>query len=189
MVYLYISFKLCWLWNILPRAFVSEKNKRFLHCSHCDIINNYSDDLMQSVGVYKFLFVAKRLFHWEFLNCDTIEAQLTSINLLALWDHQWLKISNMPEVDQIYLSYDIYREFWLIRCEGYKKRQYNTRDHFVYAPRQWETTLQCNVVSHWQGACTEWSLHHTECSMLRDISLNLSDLSESRQVLDQQQYC
>ena len=28
------------------------------------------------------------------------------------------------------------------------------RDHFVYAPSQWETTLQCNVVLHWLGACT-----------------------------------
>ena len=27
-------------------------------------------------------------------------------------------------------------------------------DHFVYAPTQWETTLQCNVVSHWLGAFT-----------------------------------
>ena len=32
------------------------------------------------------------------------------------------------------------------------------RDHFVYAPSQWETTLQCNVVSHWLGAYTKWSL-------------------------------
>ena len=30
--------------------------------------------------------------------------------------------------------------------------------HFVFAPSQWETTLQCNVVSHWLGAYTEWSL-------------------------------
>ena len=28
------------------------------------------------------------------------------------------------------------------------------RDHFMYAPSQWETTLQCNVVSHWLGAYT-----------------------------------
>ena len=28
------------------------------------------------------------------------------------------------------------------------------RDHFVYASSQWETTLQCNVVSHWLCACT-----------------------------------
>ena len=33
-----------------------------------------------------------------------------------------------------------------------------TRDHFVYAPSQWETTLQYNVVSHWLGAYTKWSL-------------------------------
>ena len=28
----------------------------------------------------------------------------------------------------------------------------NCRDHFVYAPSQWETTLHCNVISHWLGA-------------------------------------
>ena len=27
-------------------------------------------------------------------------------------------------------------------------------NHFVCAPSQWETTLQCNVVSHWLDACT-----------------------------------
>ena len=26
-----------------------------------------------------------------------------------------------------------------------------------YAPNQWETTLQCNVVFHWLGAYTRWS--------------------------------
>ena len=35
---------------------------------------------------------------------------------------------------------------------------YIFRDHFVYAPSQWETTLQCNVASHWLGAYTEISL-------------------------------
>ena len=33
-----------------------------------------------------------------------------------------------------------------------------SRGHFVYAPSQGETTLQCNVVSHWLGAFT-LSLH------------------------------
>ena len=32
------------------------------------------------------------------------------------------------------------------------------RDNFLCAPSQWETTLQCNVVSHWLGACWEWSV-------------------------------
>ena len=32
------------------------------------------------------------------------------------------------------------------------------RDHSVYAPSQWEMALQCNAISHWLSACTEWSL-------------------------------
>ena len=31
-------------------------------------------------------------------------------------------------------------------------------DHFVYTPSQWETTLRYNVVSHWLGVFTKWSL-------------------------------
>ena len=33
-----------------------------------------------------------------------------------------------------------------------------SRDFFVYAPSQWETMLQCNIVSHWLGAYTKRSL-------------------------------
>ena len=33
-------------------------------------------------------------------------------------------------------------------------------DLFVYAPSQWETTLQWNVFSHWLGIYTKWSLLH-----------------------------
>ena len=29
---------------------------------------------------------------------------------------------------------------------------------FLYAPSQWDTTSQCNVVSHWLGAYIEWFL-------------------------------
>ena len=35
-----------------------------------------------------------------------------------------------------------------------------TRDHFVYAPSKWETTLHCNAVSRWLGAYTKWSLQY-----------------------------
>ena len=31
------------------------------------------------------------------------------------------------------------------------------RDHFVNMPSQWEMTL-CNVISHWLGTYTKWSL-------------------------------
>ena len=33
-----------------------------------------------------------------------------------------------------------------------------SRDYFVYAPSQWETTLQCNIASHWLDAYTKWCL-------------------------------
>ena len=39
-------------------------------------------------------------------------------------------------------------------------RRRGIRDHSVHAPIQWEATLHCNVVSHWLGACTDWSLWH-----------------------------
>ena len=34
----------------------------------------------------------------------------------------------------------------------------DSRDCFLYAPSQWETTLHCKVISHWLGAYTKWSL-------------------------------
>ena len=34
----------------------------------------------------------------------------------------------------------------------------NPRDHFVNGPSQWEMMLHCNVISHWLGANTKWSL-------------------------------
>ena len=34
-----------------------------------------------------------------------------------------------------------------------------SRDHFVNAPCQWETTLHCNVISHWLGTFTKRSLN------------------------------
>ena len=37
-------------------------------------------------------------------------------------------------------------------------REDSIRDHSVYVPSQWEMVLKCNAISHWQGACIEWSL-------------------------------
>ena len=56
---------------------------------------------------------------------------------------------------------------------------------FLYVPSQWETTLQCNVVSLWLGAFTKWSLgpmhdtlifwmrHFTLCSHHRDYKTDI----------------
>ena len=47
---------------------------------------------------------------------------------------------------------------WLYSAGPYIIHSTTIRDHFVYAPSQWEATLQCNVIPHWLGACTKWSL-------------------------------
>ena len=44
-------------------------------------------------------------------------------------------------------------------------------DHFVYAPSQSETTLHCNVISHWLAAYTKWSLQcYQKCEVLNCCS-------------------
>ena len=51
---------------------------------------------------------------------------------------------------------------------------YYIRDHFVYAPSQWEMTLHCNVISHWLGAYTKWSLYiHTNVNIMSHWNLSL----------------
>ena len=56
------------------------------------------------------------------------------------------------------LSYGIFALFCglyafvrLLACQLCSSLCYS-RDHFVYVPSHWETTLHCNVVSHWLGA-------------------------------------
>ena len=46
-----------------------------------------------------------------------------------------------------------------MKSRGFKCNPLIFRDYFAYAPSQWETTLHCNVVSHWLGAYTKWSLN------------------------------
>ena len=43
-------------------------------------------------------------------------------------------------------------------CKMLVGHETNAGDHFVYEPSQWETMLQCNIVSHWLSTCTEMSL-------------------------------
>ena len=50
-----------------------------------------------------------------------------------------------------YSNYSIQQEINLLWCH---------RDHSGYGISQWETTLQCNVVSHWLSPYTKWSLCH-----------------------------
>ena len=47
------------------------------------------------------------------------------------------------------------------------------RNHCGYTSCQWETTLHCNVVSHWLGAYTKWSLHQVHKGVLLILLLIL----------------
>ena len=63
---------------------------------------------------------------------------------------------------------------WIFIMTGPFKK----RDHFVYAPSQWETTLQCNVVSHWLG--TYWNCKiHVCCGKTHSRPLNTLRLRQN----------
>ena len=47
----------------------------------------------------------------------------------------------------------------------------SSRDRFVYAPSQWETTLQCNVVSNWLSTYPKWSLLQGKQNMDHSASM------------------
>ena len=55
------------------------------------------------------------------------------------------------------------------------------RDYFYECPDQWEMTLQCNVISHWLGAFTKWSLvrHWLILFMVMSLSLGQSCARDS----------
>ena len=76
-----------------------------------------------------------RLFHSKSLDCCAGRMENSQVYTNSHWSGASLSIN-------IYVFHNI----WI------------SRNYFVYVPSQWETVLQCNVVSHWLGACTEWSL-------------------------------
>ena len=47
------------------------------------------------------------------------------------------------------------------------------RDQIVYVPSQWEMTLHCNVISHWLGTYTKWSLHCYDVFMESTFQINI----------------
>ena len=66
--------------------------------------------------------------------------------------------SNYRESDKIFCQENTFRNnVWKVAVIFFRL-QCVIRDYFVHAASQWETTLQCNVVSHWLAAYTKWSL-------------------------------
>ena len=71
--------------------------------------------------------------------------------VLEYFEHQYQKVSRLGDV-------------MISQC----------RDHFVYAPNQWEMMLQYNVFSHWLGAYTKWPLQwmkHGWSAVSHDLDL------------------
>ena len=62
----------------------------------------------------------------------------------------------------------------MLKQKGHWVHWNGNSNHFVYAPSQWETTLHCNVVSHWLDAYTKWQ--HPEVPMM-NISLKWQHFS------------
>ena len=88
-----------------------------------------STDLTQPAHVY---LLEDALELWEMtLHC----APTATPDLLALFN-------NMPSLLGELGGWVGWRDGWV------------SRDYSVYAPSQWETTLQCNFVSHWLGTYT-----------------------------------
>ena len=56
-------------------------------------------------------------------------------------------------------EYDVYKKLTQLGHFGWCYPVDYNSDHFVCAPNQWETTLHCNVVSHWLDAYTKRSLY------------------------------
>ena len=57
--------------------------------------------------------------------------------------------------------------------DSFKVHPGGPRDHFLYAPSQWEMALQCNAISQWLGTYTEWSLWPRDAIYVRQLSIGL----------------
>ena len=89
-------------------------------------------------------------FPWHFINCSSTKC------------HQfiWSTMGNL-NTEQRMKDKNKQRVYWHNRSEVcVSAPTVNIKstfthlcgDHLVYAPSQWEMTLQCNVISHWLGA-------------------------------------
>ena len=77
--------------------------------------------------------------------------------LLEVWLYhspsEWYLFTWLIE-KKINILYNVFSH-WLWPCQD---KAYMLWWAFVYAPNQWDMMLQCNVVPHWLGAFTKWSL-------------------------------
>ena len=86
---------------------------------------------------------------------------IVNINSYVIWymsDKPWAQCLHSAPMIRAMLTWTT--STFGIKWQNHTPVEYGLwhRDHFVYAPNQWETMLHCNVASHWQGTYIEWSL-------------------------------
>ena len=110
----------------------------------CNVTKNYAQRLLCFCGLIEFVFI-----HYDCHSlCEASMNNMITDNIITwthqgLWHRLWHNRNKIKHPNREHILWDIL---------------YVCRDHSGYGLSQWETTLHCNVVSHWQSPCTEWSL-------------------------------
>ena len=106
---------------------------------------------------------------WYHFNCHDYGLEVSSFEKFLSW-LPWQ--SCMSDQQHIYIhciymyiykacrKWYVTSKYHLIHFDlmSQNDKEATCRNHFVYALSQWETTLHCNVASHWLGTYTKWSL-------------------------------
>ena len=95
------------------------------------------------------------------------------------------QVISRHDINSSDLTHSCLPKGWIFMSRTDTKSKYcwPCRDNFVYAPSQWETTLQYNFISHWLVAYIKWSLtiwvflsNRLKINSLTDNKANLRDL-------------
>ena len=76
------------------------------------------------------------------------------------YEVQWGVVLTRSNISYYIHMIQDYNDSSRIQIRLWTHKSHRIRDHFVLAPNQWETMLQYNIISHWLGAFTKWSLPH-----------------------------
>ena len=155
----------------LPHCVIKDKNATFQGYV-------YGISAMPSLADWYFLFSSAFVFDitdsmfYTYFSCGIViygccAVCISCVNFIN--KNIWIAWASIPKHDTKWMARVVLPMAW-IQVSCVNKQYYCCRDHFVYAPSQWEMTLQWNVVSHWLGAYSKWSLLPTSESLLTKLS-------------------
>ena len=119
---------------------------------------NCAINMMRDYGLIHNVLYQSRPQRYSLSSCYSF---LFSWKLSTVWHGAiiWANVDHLPLfVIYIYCHPMMHR----ISTQNRSPKILWHRDNFVYVPSLWEATLQCNVISHWLGTNTKWSLWHYE---------------------------